>query len=266
MKVIAPEMNSSFQRALDFMRHTIKLTADDLRPIDGGCVVRTPSLPQVWSLNHVRLTKSLPLAEAVEIADEQLFDLPYRQLHLEHGHGGPQLELQFRAAGWKVEREVVMALRREPDRAAATEAVAECSEEAMLAVMARWFAEGPPATSPEAVGQLVDYSRRESRARDDRRFAILDVDGRASAVTKLRSTGPIAQLEDVYTAPEARGRGHARALLTYVTSLARSEGHELIFIVADDEDWPKLLYRKIGFDPIGYTRTTHLDQPGGTAS
>ena len=58
-------------------------------------------------------------------------------------------------------------------------------------------------------------------------------------------------MEDVYTAPEARGRGYARALVCRAVELARSGGHDLVFITADDNDWPKLLYERLGFRPLG---------------
>jgi ribosomal protein S18 acetylase RimI-like enzyme len=61
----------------------------------------------------------------------------------------------------------------------------------------------------------------------------------------------IVQVEDVYTAPEHRGRGFARALLTRAVELAQAADPELTFIVADDGDWPKRLYAKIGFVPAG---------------
>jgi hypothetical protein len=32
---------------------------------------------------------------------------------------------------------------------------------------------------------------------------------------------------------------------------ARAMGHELIFLVADARDWPKEMYRRLGFDGIG---------------
>jgi hypothetical protein len=32
---------------------------------------------------------------------------------------------------------------------------------------------------------------------------------------------------------------------------ARSAGAETVFLIADDADWPKDLYRKLGFDPVG---------------
>jgi hypothetical protein len=31
---------------------------------------------------------------------------------------------------------------------------------------------------------------------------------------------------------------------------ARLAGAEFVFLVADDDDWPKELYRRLGFDPL----------------
>ncbi|CAN5468246.1 hypothetical protein BH18ACT16_BH18ACT16_14020 [soil metagenome] len=33
--------------------------------------------------------------------------------------------------------------------------------------------------------------------------------------------------------------------------VALSEGHDFVFLIADDDDWPKELYTKLGFDSIG---------------
>jgi predicted GNAT family acetyltransferase len=73
----------------------------------------------------------------------------------------------------------------------------------------------------------------------------------------LYSDGTVAQVEDVYTVPEERNRGHARKLVTKATEVARASGHELVFIVADADDWPQHLYRRIGFAPIGRTWALH---------
>jgi hypothetical protein len=40
---------------------------------------------------------------------------------------------------------------------------------------------------------------------------------------------------------------------------ARRAGHRLTFIVADDNDWPKQLYAKLGFGPVGRTWLLHRD-------
>ena len=34
---------------------------------------------------------------------------------------------------------------------------------------------------------------------------------------------------------------------------ARGAGHPLVFLVADDEDWPKELYGRLGFEPRGHS-------------
>ena len=40
---------------------------------------------------------------------------------------------------------------------------------------------------------------------------------------------------------------------------ARAEGAGLVFLLADEEDWPRDLYRRLGFDGVGseweYVRT-----------
>jgi predicted GNAT family acetyltransferase len=63
----------------------------------------------------------------------------------------------------------------------------------------------------------------------------------------------------VYTIDAYRGRGYARALVTRAVALARQAGHELTFIVADDEDWPKRLYARIGFEPAGLAWVFHTE-------
>jgi predicted GNAT family acetyltransferase len=62
----------------------------------------------------------------------------------------------------------------------------------------------------------------------------------------------------VYTIPQARGRGYARALVSHAAAEAWKAEHELSFIVADDNNWPKQLYRRIGFEPLGRTWLLHL--------
>jgi predicted GNAT family acetyltransferase len=195
--------------------------------------------------------------DALALADEHLGDLPYRQLFVDDEHSGRHFERSLRAAGWRTERDVVMALVRTPDRDVDTAVVAEADQQPMLALMRRWFLDSPTVPTSEALAELVEYAERETRARDDRRFGVLGDGGALVAMTKLRSDGAIAQIEDVYTVPEARRRGYARALVTRAATQARSEAHELVFVVADDNDWPKRLYQKLGFDPIGYAWAFH---------
>jgi predicted GNAT family acetyltransferase len=61
----------------------------------------------------------------------------------------------------------------------------------------------------------------------------------------------VAQIEDVATLPAFRNRGLARAVVLEAAALARASGAELVFLVADENDWPKDLYGRLGFDQIG---------------
>jgi GNAT superfamily N-acetyltransferase len=246
----------SLPRALDFMRAVLAATADDARIISEGLVLTTPSLPTVWSANQLRVTEALAFESLVQLADEQLPQLGYVDIAVEDQVTGPMLEPAFRAAGWKVERDLVMVLSEPPDRPADTGILVDAGEDELMDLMDRWYAEDPGPTAAERV-QLVDYNRREARVHGDRMLGVRSSDGQLVAMTKLRSDGSTAQAEDVYTVPEARGRGYARALVSRAVELAHAEGAGLTFIVADDNDWPKLLYGRIGFRPVGHVWHFH---------
>jgi GNAT superfamily N-acetyltransferase len=155
-----------------------------------------------------------------------------------------------------VERDVVMVLSGPADRPADT-GVDDAGEDEVAELMRRWYGDDEPNTAE--IDQLVDYGRRESRALGDRLLGVRSGDGQLVAITKLRSDGRTAQVEDVYTVPEARGRGFARALVSRAADLARGAGNDLVFIVADDADWPKLLYERLGFRSAGFLWQFHRD-------
>ena len=240
----------ALERVQSFLRAGLVKLADAPRPIPGGVVLSTPSLSAVWPVNQLRVSGSIGFDALVALADEQLAGFDYRHIVIEDQRSGAALEGEFASAGWRVEREVLMALTGAPDRAPEMGVVGDTGEEEMLEVMARWHAEGWPTTADE-LAQLVEFGRREARAHGDRLLGVRSSDGRLVAITKLRSHEGMAQIEDVYTVPEARGRGYARALVSRASELARDGGNDLIFIEADDNDWPKELYARLGFEPLG---------------
>lgn len=238
-------------RTSDFLMRALRSTADTVRAIDGGWVVLTPSLPQVWSLNHLRLDKAHSPVAALELADEQLTSVPYRHLVTDADELGRALLEPLRRKGFAVEREVVMVIaddaRARPGRPDAV--VIEPDEQTVVALERRWLVEDDR-TTVEAVDDLIEAGLREGRAWGERRFGIAEAGGALAAMTKLRSDGRTAQVEDVYTAPEARGRGFASTLVSHAVTVAQEAGNDLVFIVADDCDWPKQLYARLGFRPI----------------
>jgi ribosomal protein S18 acetylase RimI-like enzyme len=55
----------------------------------------------------------------------------------------------------------------------------------------------------------------------------------------------------VLTLERFRNRGLARAVVSKALGEARASDHDLVFLIADRDDWPKELYGKLGFDVVG---------------
>jgi GNAT superfamily N-acetyltransferase len=258
MRVNSRAAGDVMGRALEFQRDTLELVADRVEPIDQGWVVRSRTLPLVWSANHVRISRPVTFSEALALAEECLAELPYRQLMIEHELTGERLERTFAEQRWEVDREVWMALAGGPNQAADTGIVVDAEEDAVMGLMRRWVGEDESIElTPDGLDQVVEFTRREARSRNARMLGVRGEHGGLAAITMLYSDGAVAQVEDVYTVPEERGRGYARALVTRAARLAQEAGHELVFILADADDWPQHLYRRIGFEPVGRTWALH---------
>jgi predicted GNAT family acetyltransferase len=116
-----------------------------------------------------------------------------------------------------------------------------------------------PKMNAATLDQVIAATGREAQARAARNLGICDEAGELVAMTKLYSDGVTAQVEDVYTVPAWRNRGCARRLIMRAVALAGEAGHELVFIEADDNGWPKQLYARMGFDPVGQIGVFHRD-------
>jgi GNAT superfamily N-acetyltransferase len=202
----------------------------------------------VWSLNHVFVTQPVGFEEAVALAELHLADLPYR--HLVVCDADEPLVGRFREAGWEAEAELTMVLEGALDRQVDLGRVIDASEEDTIELYRCWIAEEYE-EPPESQRQVVEHTRLAWRARNARYLGVAGEPGGLASMTVLMSGGAVAQVEDVYTAPEQRGHGYARALVTRAVELARAGGYELTFITADDDGWPRQLYERIGFTPAG---------------
>ena len=112
--------------------------------------------------------------------------------------------------------------------------------------------EEPYGCNEDVVRQLVAMREALAAAVPVARWFVGVDGGVDAAVTTLYSDGAVAQVEDVVTLRDHRRRGLARATLTLALDAAIDMGHELVFIVADEDDWPKDLYARLGFDPVGH--------------
>ena len=153
--------------------------------------------------------------------------------------------------GYGGDRLVVMALRREPDRPSMPGSAEEVDVATLRPALEIVLGREPWASSPETVRMLADF-RKELARHAGARFFCARVGNEIASMCELYRHAAIAQVEDVNTLEEFRNRGLARAVVQLAVDEARSAGADLVFIHALDDDWPKQLYAKLGFDPIGF--------------
>lgn len=215
-----------------------------------GTALLRGDMPSVWSANYVLAERELDTATAEDLvreADELLggAGLKHRKVEVLDGDAGARLAGQFRALGWHVERDLVMPYRRTPDREPNVSGVEEIDAE----TLAPTWAEGMRtdfADKEDVVQQLVAH--RHALAAAGARFFAARVNGEVASYCDLYSDGRTAQIEAVMTLERFRNRGLARAVVTAALQAARTEGNDLVFLLADEADWPKRLYEKLGFD------------------
>jgi ribosomal protein S18 acetylase RimI-like enzyme len=159
-----------------------------------------------------------------------------------------QLAPAFAARGYTVERNVTMVHRRAPDREPSlfVDEVPFVDARPLILEMYR----RDPRESDETGNSLTDQHGKYERA-IGARFFVVRVDGTLAGNCELYMDGLEAQVENVGTLEELRGRGVARAVVLRALEAAREAGARHVFIVTDEEDWPKELYRRLGFDQIG---------------
>lgn len=219
--------------------------------------MRTRDLPAVWTLNQVHLEAPTTTDDAIHLADEHQADLPYRYVVVDDEPSGRRLADELGARGWASDRLLVMELAylslqaQAGHRSPIEHAVVAIDHAQALDLTRGWALEANPDITPAELEQVVEYHHREGELWNERSYGCIGRDGTPANMVKLRSDGAVAWVEDVYTRPEERRRGLARAVLEFVVGLARLEEHSLVFLLADDDDWPKGLYAQIGFAPVG---------------
>lgn len=244
-----------FARALAFEHRIQEHAAERIEPFTWGRAVFNDTFHRVYDLNALRVEDPAPGVTADALAAEA------DELHLASGHEhrrvvvperslGERLAPGFRALGWEVRRFLFMGGLREPDDPTVRMDVREL-DEATHWEAKRWFMAGAPEAFDDLViRQLLEKDRLKEDLVDFRRYGI-EADGKVVSVCELYSDGATGQVEDVSTMEPYRRRGYARATVLTAVAAAREAGCDFVFLVADEDDWPKQLYSKLGFDPLG---------------
>jgi ribosomal protein S18 acetylase RimI-like enzyme len=220
------------------------------QPFRFGTAIFTPELPRRFDSNLLYVDQ--PVARAAELVEEadRLFGeagLAHRAILFRHADEGDRVAAEL--AGWDRDEHVVMAQLHGPAEPVDTSHVAEVGHEGLRAARRAMFSTYEWGT-PDVAEQLLDYKAVLARWVTVRGFGV-PADGEIVSYSDLYLDGTGAQIEDVATLPEHRGRGYAKAVVSRAADEARVAGADFVFLVADANDWPKELYARLGFDVVG---------------
>jgi GNAT superfamily N-acetyltransferase len=185
-------------------------------------------------------------------ADRVLGELGFahRRVTVDDDAAGARLSPGFVALGWSVERDVIMVQAREAERRPEAD-VRELGFDYARPFLEEVLRRQPHGEDGEVLRQLTEIRavfEREVAAR----FFVAEAEGRPASVCELYTIDGVAQIEDVNTLDEFRGRGLASAVVLAAAKGARDRGCDVVFLVADDADWPKTLYGRLGFEPASW--------------
>lgn len=256
-------------RLLDFELALDERSNEEVVAYDWGRAFLSPTLPLAWDANWVLIERAgMTAAEAIAAAEESLAEYGHRAIAIRDEAEGTRLAPQIAAIpGWEEEQNLYMLWRGgdgdlEPGAEVLETPLSGC-EELRRELIRDEFSPDLDQLE-ETADQLLEMGRRTSGAGGDRWF-VAPPEQPASACCLL-SGETIGQVEDVGTLSSARGQGLAQAVIKAAIAASRKAGHEHTFIVADADDWPRLLYAKLGFEPCGVIHVLRRAPTAGTSA
>lgn len=244
---------SDAERARSFQRALAERLSTRVEPFAWGTAFLDDRHPLRYDSNVLWVGPSAARCDATSLAAEADrilggAGLGHREILVERERDGERLTAGLRALGYERDDCEVMALRREPDRTRDLSAVVEVDADEMVPATREMYRRAPGTETEEVARALAEHKR--ALAEVGARFFAVRAGGRVASTGDLYVHDGVAQIEDVQTLQEHRGRGMASAIVLRAAAEARALGCDLVFLVADARDWPRTLYARLGFDGI----------------
>jgi ribosomal protein S18 acetylase RimI-like enzyme len=249
-------VTSDGERAFAFQQRVLARTSTRTRPLPWGTAYFHDDFPLRYDANMAIVDRSLAGASADDLAaalDEAYDGFGHREVEFASVADADSVAMGMAGHDYAAEHMVVMARRRAPDRAPDLAAVEEIGLDEMQPFTTEVTLREPWGVAP-GIAQTMAEFRRVLVDGVGARFFAQRLDGRIAGSCELYLEGDIAQIEDVNTLEEFRGKGVARNVVLRAAEEAARSGATFVFLFADEQDWPRHLYARLGFDEVGQSR------------
>jgi GNAT superfamily N-acetyltransferase len=235
----------SEQAARDWRRRILMTLCDVVEPWEHGTVYRATGYPDYWDYNVVQVDgdPGIGAADLIALADKKLEGMRHRRVDFLDAEAGEATRGEFESAGWQTTR--LLWLRHdEPLPAGATADVEEVDYDAAVDLRREWNAEDFPGIDQES---HLDVAKGVSMTRGVQVIASLE-DGAPVGFAQIEYIGDSAEITHVFVSAKHRGSGRGTEITRAAIEAAAGNVDDL-WIMADDEDRPKELYKRLGFRP-----------------
>jgi ribosomal protein S18 acetylase RimI-like enzyme len=259
-------VTSDGERAFEFQQRVLARTSTRTRPLPWGTAYFHDDFPLRYDANMAVVDRPLAGASAADVAgalDDAYDGFRHREVEFASVADADSVAMGMAGHDYAAEHMVVMARRREPDRPPDLGAAEEVGLDEIRPFTAEVTRREPWGKEPGIAETMAEF-RRVLVEGVGARFFAHRLDGRIAGSCELYLEGEIAQIEDVNTLEEFRGRGVARNVVLRAAEEAARCGATFVFLFADEQDWPRHLYARLGFDEVGRSRL-FTRWPEGTA-
>jgi GNAT superfamily N-acetyltransferase len=231
-----------------------------------------PDRPDVWDANQVRAPRAASPDEIDHLLEriEELYGgLSHRRVVIDLD-ASDALEARLALDGWQLDTTLQHLLTgptpTPPSRTDLTiSAVQDEADWAELERLTRLdhIEEAAKATRDPWPGELTRamVGHRRLKAPEMQPWLAWSDGTAVGMFSSMPGDNGIGLVEDLFVEAEARGRGIAQALIAHATADARDRGATSVIIGSLPDDWPKLLYARLGFRPVFVERAWDLDRP-----
>jgi ribosomal protein S18 acetylase RimI-like enzyme len=222
------------------------------REFEYGTALFNDSIRRVYDANFVRFERGFGelTGDVVEAAADRLqAGLGHRKVMIPDEPAGARVAAELGERGWRSYSLVTMAYEGPRGR---DERPAPDVEQVDPVTVRRAREHGldDGRRDPDARRQIVAFTELMASAVPTRLFAAR-AGGEVGSFCALFQRDGVGQIDEVTTIERHRRRGLGTAVVEGALRASLAAGDVLTFLVADESDWPKGWYGRLGFRPIG---------------